>query len=169
MGVTIHFEGQLKHPKAYPLLLDALQEYAVARSWPMKQITEQERTLHRVRNEKDWNYAGTTFGLELSPNENADPLRFEFDKDFYIQEFIKTQFAGSDLHIEVIVLFRLIEPYFEKLDVVDEGEFWETGEVSRLVEHIENCNKALQDMLAKHPKGKGPVRLASGRIVDFMS
>jgi hypothetical protein len=124
MGVTIHFEGRLKHPKAYPLLLDALQEYATTHDWPVKQIPEQERTLRRVRDEKDWDYSGPTFGLELQPDENADPLRFEFDKDFFVQEFIKTQFAGPDLHIAVITLFRLVEPYFDKLEIDDEGEFW---------------------------------------------
>jgi hypothetical protein len=169
MGVTIHFEGRLKHPKAYPLLLDALQEYATKNNWPVVQIPEEHRTLRRVRDEKDWDYSGLTFGLELQPSENADPLRFEFDKDYFVQEFIKTQFAGPELHIEVINLFRLIQPYFDKLDICDEGDFWETSDAKLLVEHIENCDRALQKMLAENPKAKGPVRLPTGRIVDYMS
>ena len=125
--------------------------------------------MKRVRDEKDWDYSGITFGLELQPSESSDPLRFEFDEDFYVQEFIKTQFAGTDLHIEVIELFRLIKPYFDKLEIFDEGEFWETRDANRLIEHIENCDRALQKMLAENPKARGPVRLADGRIVDFMS
>ena len=169
MGVTIHFEGRIKHPKAYPLLLDVLQEYAAVHGWAVKQISEEQRTLERVRDEKDWDYSGITFGLELQPGENSDPLRFEFDKDYFVQEFIKTQFAGVSLHIDVIKLFRLIQSYFDKLDIFDEGEFWETNDAVRLTEHIENCNKALQKMLSENPKAKGPVRLDGGRIVDFMS
>jgi hypothetical protein len=169
MGVTIHFEGRIKHPKAYPLLLDALQEYAAVHNWPLNQILEKQRTLKRVCDEKDWDYSGITFGLELQPSENSDPLRFEFDKNYFVQEFIKTQFAGPDLHVKIIELFRLIQPYFDKLNICDEGEFWETSDASRLTEHIENCDKALQEMLAKNPKARGPVRLADGRIVDFMS
>ena len=169
MGVTIHFEGRLKHPKAYPLLLDALNEYAANHNWPVMQIREEHRTLHRVRDEKDWEYSGLTFGLELQPSENSDPLRFEFDKDYFVQEFIKTQFAGSELHIEVINLFRLIQPYFDKLDICGEGDFWETSDEKLLTEHIENCDRALQKMLVENPKAKGPVRLPDGRIVDYMS
>lgn len=169
MGVTIHFEGRIKHPKAYPLLLDELEELSVQNGWPKKKIDDEVRTLKRVRVEKDWDYTGKTFGLVLQPDENSDPLRFEFDEEYYVQEFIKTQFAGIDVHIAVVELFRKIQPFFENLKISDEGEFWETSDEDVLAEHIENCNKALQEMLTKNPKARGPVRLADGRIVDLMS
>jgi hypothetical protein len=169
VGVTIHFEGRLKHPKAYPLLLDALQEYAATRHWPVTQIPEQHRTLRRVRDEKDWVYSGATFGLVLQPDENADPLRFEFDQHYFVQEFIKTQFAGPNLHIVIVELFRSILPYFYKLNITDEAEFWETGDANRLAEHMQNCHRALQELLAKDPEAKGPVRLPDGRIVDIIT
>jgi len=169
MGVTIHFEGKVKSPAAYTLLMDELREFAASRRWPCESISKDHATLKRVRDEKDWDYSGPTFGLQLHPDENADPLRFEFDRDYYVQEFVKTQFAGTDIHVTIVGLFRHIQPFFERLVVEDEGEFWETSDESVLARHIQRCDEVLQEMLAKHPGARGPVRLDDGRIVDFMS
>ena len=169
MGVTIHFEGRVKTPTAYRLLIDELHDFAAIRGWPCEDISESQTTLKRVRDEKDWDYSGPTFGVQLHPDENADPLRFEFDRDYYLQEFVKTQFAGTATHIVIIDLLKRIEPFFERFIVEDEGEFWETSDESALARHIQRCDEVLQEMLAKHPGARGPVRLASGRIVDFMS
>jgi len=169
MGVTIHFDGRVKTPAAYPLLIDELRDYAASRGWPCESISEQQTTLKRVRDEKNWDYSGPSFGLQLHPDENADPVRFEFDRDYYVQEFVKTQFAGVDTHVAIISLFRRIQPFFELLTVEDEGGFWTTSDESILAEHIRRCDEVLQEMLAKHPGARGPVRLASGRIVDYMS
>ncbi len=169
MGVTIHFEGSLKSPAAYSLLLDELRDYAANHSWPYESISAQQTTLKRVRDEQDWDYSGPTFGLQLHPDVNADPVRFEFDKDYYVQEFVKTQFASVDTHVAIIGLFRRIQPFFELLLVEDEGEYWTTSDESILAEHIRRCDEVLQEMLTKHPGARGPVRLADGRIVDYMS
>ena len=168
MGVTIHFEGRVKTPAAYQLLIDELHEYAASYGWPCESISEHETTLKRVRDERDWDYSGPTFGLQIHADENSDPLRFEFDRDHYVQEFVKTQFAGTDTHIAIIGLLRRIEPFFDRLTVEDEGEFWQTSDESILARHIQRCDEVLQEMLAKHPGARGPVRLADGRIIDFM-
>jgi hypothetical protein len=159
----------LKTPAAYPLLLDELREYAESRGWPCESISERQTTLKRVREERDWDYSGPTLGLQLHPDENSDPLRFEFDRDYYVQEFVKTQFAGVDTHVAIIGLLRSIQPFFERLKVEDEGEFWTTSDESVLAEHIRRCDDILQEMLAKHPGARGPVRLASGALLIFMS
>jgi hypothetical protein len=169
MGVTIHFEGRLKTPAVYSAFLDELRDYAVSHSWPCETIFEQQTILKRVRDEQAWDYSGPTFGLQLLPDPNADPLRFEFDKDYRVQEYVKTQFAGVDTHVAIIGLLRRIQPFFECLTVEDEGEFWATSEESVLATHIQKCNEVLKDLLEKNPGAKGPVRLPNGRIVDYMS
>jgi hypothetical protein len=95
MGVTIHFEGRVKGATAYSLLVDEIREFGASHAWPIEEIPRANRSLKRVRNEQNWDYSGPTFGILLSPDPNCDPLRFEFDNDFYIQEFVKTQFAGD--------------------------------------------------------------------------
>jgi hypothetical protein len=111
---------------------------------------------------------GPTFGVLLLPHHACDSLRFEFDKDYYVQEFVKTQFAGVETHIAIIELFRRIQFFFDGLKIKDEGEFWNKSDENVLEQHMQRCNEVLQEMLA-NPCAKGPVRLPDGRIADYMS
>lgn len=169
MGVTIHFEGKVKGATAYSLLIDELHEFATSHNWKCEELAKSNAVLKRVRDEKPWDYSGPTFGLELWPHQACDPLRFEFDRDYYVQEFVKTQFAGEEIHIAIVELFRRIQFFLEGLNIHDEGEFWHTSDENVLAQHIQRCNEVLQEMLAKNPKAKGPVRLPDGHIADFVS
>jgi hypothetical protein len=169
MGVTIHFEGRVKGATAYSLLIDELREFAASHNWKCEELAKSNAVLKRVRDKKPWDYSGPTFGLQLWPHQACDPLRFEFDRDYYVQEFVKTQFAGEETHIAIVELFRRIQFFFEGLKIHDEGEFWDTSDDNVLAQHIQHCNEALQEMLAKNPKAKGPVRLPDGRIADYIS
>ena len=169
MGVTIHFEGRVKGATAYSLLIDEIREFAASHAWPIEEIPRADRSLKRVRDEQNWDYSGPTFGIVLSAHSECDPLRFEFDEDFYIQKFVKTQFAGAEIHVAIIEFLRRIQPFFDSLKVTDEGDFWDTSDQSVLEQHIDRCNQVLRDLLAKNPKAKGPIRLPDGRIADYMS
>jgi hypothetical protein len=166
MGVTIHFEGRLKSKTAFEQLVFLARKWARREGWPIHEIPNERRTLHRVKNETDWDYSGFTEGVVLQPHHNSEPLRLEFDEDLYIQEFIKTQFAGPAIHLQVVAFLKDIQPCFDELTVTDEGEFWESCDKQRLVELMEGCNRALKDILTKNPKARGPIRLPSGRIAD---
>lgn len=54
MGVTIHFEGQLKDEAAYRDLVGLVSSLAEAERWLTEPIGSGEVTLQRVRDEKDW-------------------------------------------------------------------------------------------------------------------
>jgi hypothetical protein len=60
-----------------------------AEGWPIQPIASGEVTLSRVRDEKDWDYIGPVNGIVIYLHEDCDPVRLEFDRDLYIQEFIK--------------------------------------------------------------------------------
>ena len=53
--------------------------------------------------------------------------------------------------------------------MIDEGEYYESGNVDRLKELIDGCYNAMDEEKEKNPKLEGPVRLKSGRIVDLIS
>ena len=36
--------------------------------------------------------------------------QFEFDKDCYVQEYVKAQFAGVETHVAIIDLLRRVQP-----------------------------------------------------------
>lgn len=166
MGITIHFEGQLKSKPAFEQLVFTARKWAASEGWPISDIPREHRILKRVKNEADWDYSGFTEGLELQPHQNAEPLRLEFDENLYIQEYIKTQFAGPEVHLQVVAFLKDIQPCFSELTVIDEGEFWESENMQRLIDLMEGCNRGLNDILTKNPKARGPQRLPSGRIID---
>lgn len=131
MGVTVHFEGRLRGSADLANLERIVRDFAHSHSWPIREIREQTIVLKRVRNEDPWNYTGATTGIELLPHANCEPLRLEFDNDLYVQEYVKTQYAPSEVHIAVIELLHKVRPYFETIEVDDEGEYFETGELAR--------------------------------------
>jgi hypothetical protein len=121
-----------------------------------------------VRDEKDWDYHGSVRGIEVAPHRDCEPLRLEFDEDQYIQEFTKTQFAPVEVHIQIVELLKQLESNFEELTVDDEGQFYKSGNLHLLKEHRNRCDEVFREYLSK-PGNTGPVRLASGRIVDLTS
>jgi hypothetical protein len=169
MGVTIHYEGRLKGPDSYSRLMEVARAFADREGWRVEPINEVQVTLQRVRDEQDWDYTGPTRGLTILPREDAEPMRLEFDRDLYVQEFVKTQFAPPEVHVKIVALLRALAPQFETLEVDDEGKYWDTDDIETLRRHIWACNRVLAEELKARPGLRGPVRLPSGRIVDYMS
>lgn len=169
MGVTIHFEGRLKDEAAYQDLVNLVSSVASQEYWRSETIDLKEGTLQRVRDEQDWDYTGPTKGIVIYPHDDCEPVRFEFDKDLYFQDWTKTQFAGIGCHLKVIDLLRRVQPYFQELNVEDEGEFWETGSEETLRTHFETIQRVLEEMAREKPHGQIKARGANGRIFDFYS
>src|SRR5882762_2195062 len=132
MGVTIHFFGRLKNIEGLEKMISIAREFAKGKGCEVISLDSEMKLLIRVTDGKAGDYEGPVRGIQFQPDENCDPFVLEFDKDLYIQQFCKTQFAGISTHVEVIQLLRKIEPYFETLVVVDEGEFWETSNINTL-------------------------------------
>jgi hypothetical protein len=132
MGVTIHFEGRLKTVTDLDKVVHLGLEFAKRKSSEVIKLDSNDKLLKRVKYDKDWDYRGEVKGIQFQPHESSDPLVLEFDRDLYIQEYCKTQFAGISTHIEIVPFLREIESYFDNLIIVDEGEFWETNDIKVL-------------------------------------
>jgi len=65
-------------------------------------------------------------------------------------------------------LLHLLESEFASLEVIDEGEYFESGDASVLENHRKRFFETLDEYLAQEDKYYGPVRLESGRIIDAM-
>ena len=85
-----------------------------------------------------------------------------------IQELTKTQFAPKEIHVLITRFLHSVELEFAEIQVVDEGELFETGDISVLEQHRNRFFDALEGYLAQDDKYYGPVRLPNGRIVDVM-
>jgi hypothetical protein len=169
MGVTIHFEGQLNNEAAYQELVGVASSMADAEGWQIETIASGDVTLPRVRDEKDWNYTGPVKGIVIYVHEDCDPVRLEFDRDLYVQEFTKTQFAGVQIHLKVLKLLKAIEPFFRNLTVEDDGEWWETQDTANLEEHMARVQQVIDEELRKAPSTQVKVKTPSGRIMDFLT
>ena len=168
MGVTIHFEGQLTDEAAFDSLVETASKYAQSLKWDVETINEAETTLYRVVDESDVNYVGPTKGLLIHPDPNSEPLRLEFDKDLVIQEYVKTQFAPIAIHKQVVGLLQELQAYFRELEVIDEGEYFESGDDSVLAHHFERFFEVHRQYLEESDKYQGPVRTEGGRILDLV-
>lgn len=167
MGVTIHFEGRLRGEASLAAALALAREFSDDHQWSCQSIDEPEVTLMRVSDEERREYVGPIKGLVIQPHENSEPFRLEFDRDLYVQNFCKTQFAPIEVHVQLVELLNLLKPLFENLDVFDEGEYFETGDLDSLTRHRNRCSEVIDDLLAQSDKNTGPIRLDSGRIVDL--
>jgi hypothetical protein len=169
LGITIHFEGTLCDHAAYERVVHAARKLAEQDGWEWQVINENSAILRRVRNERDDDYTGPTRGIVVYPHENSEPLRLEFDRDLFVQEYIKTQFAPIEVHVKLIRLLKEIAPQFVQLTVVDEGEYWDTQDVDALATHLEACFRAIGEQLSSRSDLQGPVRLTNRRIADLVS
>lgn len=168
MGITVHFEGKLKDEASFKAICSKAEAFAKEMEWPFSLISEQEVKLERTRDEEDWDYIGPVKGVEIFPHEACEPFRLEFDKDLYIQEFTKTQFAPVEIHVLLIDFLRSNLEMFESIEVIDEGEFFDTNDLELLNKHLQACNAQLEQYLEQPDKYYGPVKLENGRIVDLM-
>jgi hypothetical protein len=168
-GVTIHYEGRAKDAQAVQAILRTVREEAAQRGWQVREASDKNASLKRVVNEKDVLYTGPIAGVVVLPAATSEPMYIQLDSNGFMQDFVKTQFAGSAVHISVIAFLRKLQPHFESLTVEDEGEYWETRDATKLQAHIDKVNSMIDEMKRTKPGLKGPVTLPSGRIVDLMS
>jgi hypothetical protein len=168
MGVTIHFEGQLKSDYDFDNVMTIAKDFASENKMESNFFNESIKKLERVKDEKDWDYEGPVKGIKIQPDDNTDPLWLEFDKDNYIQEYCKTQFADINIHILLINFFKQIQPYFNNLIVIDEGEYWETNNKNKLQDFFDNYFNAAEKEKSENSKLDGPYRLENGRLIDLM-
>jgi hypothetical protein len=168
MGVTIHFEGRLKKDDYFDTIIKIATDFSKKYDMNYLHFEESSKFLERVKNEKDWNYEGSTKGIKIQPDSNSDPLWIEFDNDYYIQEYCKTQFSETNVHIKIVELLKEIEPYFEQLIVMDEGGFWETQNIELLKQRFNECFTAIEKTKLENSHLSGPYKVKGERIVDLM-
>ncbi len=167
-GVTIHFEGEAKNDKAIDAIITEATAFAAKRGWRVESASKAKGELERVKDDKSVKYVGPIRGIILYPHAMCEPVYLQFGSDHAMQDFVKTQFAGADVHIAVIELLRLLKPKFSRLKVEDEGEYWETGNRSKLEQHISTVNRMIKDIIREKPSARGPVKLKDGRMVDII-
>ena len=167
-GVTIHYEGYATSTNAVGLVISSATAFAKKHGWAVKGASADKGKLERVVDEKNKDYEGRITGIVIYPGKNCEPLYLQFGDDLFMQDYTKTQFAGPAVHLDIIALFDELKPHFRKLDILDEGEYWETRNRAVLEKHIATVNKMIEEIKRQKPQTKGPFTLPSGRIADVI-
>lgn len=154
MGVTIHYSGQLRNPDRLEDVIALAEKLAKDSCWDFEPLERGDR--------------GQAVGFVAYPHQDCEPLRFEFGEDFKVRGWVKTQFAGPDVHVAVVSFLRQIRPIIGRLGVRDEGEYWETGSLEKLHEHVNTINRIIREMQDEKPGIRVKVRQLDGRIVDVI-
>lgn len=137
MGLTIHYSGKLRNPAILPSLIEEAADISQTMQWPYEVIDKTPDV--------------PVGGILIAP-EGSEPLWLTFHEEgfmcnpmlyAYVQEvegkgipqeaeqwlFTKTQYAGVEVHMALIRLMRhLSQKYFEKFEVHDESQYWETND-----------------------------------------
>ena len=165
-GVTIHYEGTAVSPDAVAKILAAVSSFAKKKNWKIEEASAVKGRLQRVIDEKDKDYEGKITGVVVRVADNCEPLHFQFGEDLFMQDYVKTQFAGAEVHIQIVELLESLRPFFAKIEVVDEGDYWDLHDKEVLQGHIAKINSMIEDLKKKNPTAQGQVKLKSGRIAD---
>lgn len=167
-GVTVHYEGTASSPDAVVKILAAVTAFAKKRNWKVEDASATAGRLQRVIDEKDKDYEGRITGVVVRISDSCEPLHFQFGDDLFMQDHVKTQFAGAEVHIQIVELLESLRPHFKRIDVNDEGEYWNTHDKAVLERHIGKINSVIEDIKKKNPRAQGPLRMKSGRITDVV-
>lgn len=154
MGVTIHYSGQLKNPARLEDVIVLAENLARESNWAFSRIESVD--------------AGHAAGFVAFPHRDCEPLRFEFGDDFRVRSWVKTQFAGLEVHVDVVSFLKQIRRLIGRLGVRDEGEYWETGSKEKLREHMDTINGVIREMKEEKPSIRVAVREPDGRIIDVI-
>lgn len=163
MGITIHYSGIIG-PEKYPLLEEILVSQCKANSWHFDKTIQMQSARHFPA--KFFKRKSDRPRIDILPHPECEPLMFQFDYDWSISSWVKTQFAPSETHVQIVELLQLCATYFSEFDIVDEGEYAETGSLVILQEHREHITEMLSQYFANG--GVGPLKMDDGRIVDCM-
>lgn len=153
MAITIHYKGKIKDITQRVAITEEMEDICKSLGWKYSTIKRGTETClayqytdepHPNGEKVDVKFSGIIFtppGAETVVMMISDggwivnPLALshfgnnsanEF-KEFAYSQFVKTQFAGPEIHIALIKLFKyLSSKYFDFFEVNDEADYWET-------------------------------------------
>lgn len=137
MGLSIHYSGTIKNISLVPLLAEEVQDVCTVLHWN-----------YHIFDDEDFK------GICFSPPE-CEPVFLTFDNNGILCSPVlwqlkiepittistKTQYAGLQTHVAVIKLLKHIEArYFCEFELIDEGDYWESGDVAVLQKQFDRYN-----------------------------
>ena len=165
MGLSIYYSGKIKDAASLPLLIEEVKDVAIVNKWkyrvsgssfPNNTLDNQEHL------EPIYGICFTPPNCEtvsitfLSNGVMACPSQIKFfgnSKNQAVRNhiytlFTKTQYAGMIIHALIINLFKYLNgKYFKDFKMIDEGEYWETGDENVLRQQFHEYDTLLDNFV----------------------
>lgn len=173
-GVTIHYQGELRPGVTLQQLTDSACQAATDRSWQCVLVSGDEipmldrRTADSIKRlDQATDVAAEARGAVIYADPMCEPLYLVFGARRRIDNSVKTQFAGAEVHIGIVEVLAAIKPYFAQLTVDDEGGYWQTRDRAKLTAAIAAVDAQLAEAQRRDPSAIGPMKTSGGRIIDL--
>lgn len=146
MGLSFHYSGSIAKPEFLPELIEEIQDIAKVYSWKYNVYEQQFPENAFAKSGYNQNIYGISFtplNCEtisvsfLSNGRMSDHPHLIFfgktndqaESEYLYMLSVKTQYAGAELHMLIIQLFRYLNSkYFADFKLSDEGQYWETND-----------------------------------------
>jgi hypothetical protein len=161
MGITIHYRGRFNKNAHLFEMIEEVVDIAEIYGWEYSIFEKDFSNNSSGKDEHD----GEIYGLNIIPPQ-SEPLYLSFLSNGMMSNYVdlkfrdedannkkgqrlswlstKTQYAGVDTHKLIIHLLKYLSgKYFEKLEVHDEAEYWETEDEKRCKAHFRRMNELL--------------------------
>ena len=179
MGVTIHYRGRLNEVGQLAKLCDEMADIAAAMGWETTRLDDDwerpadARLRHTSKGAQIDGHLGLK-GILLRPDVDAESLSFFFDREGNLRSMmdvvmivdgtlkpqdawvsVKTQFASPEVHAWIIGLLKYVKKrYISDLQVSDEGQYWETGDIRILRERMEFLGEKIEQLASHLSRGR---------------
>lgn len=122
LAVTIHFEGTALSQDQHKII-EFIETFARNHSWNI--------------NEKD------SARIVVTPHPKSESIAISLNNKQKFSGSVKTAFATSDVHKQVVKLFYELKPMMRNLSIEDESGYW--------LEYVDHISKINKNSITKFP------------------
>jgi hypothetical protein len=192
MGLTIHYSARISNKKRIPELTDEIADICRSLEWKShlfdKVVTVPAAVAPKEPGKgdtKDIHLLGILFtppkcetvfftftpSGRLSSFINLELAESIGDSKYLYMNHVKTQFASPDTHVALVMLFKYLEQkYALKMEVNDEGDYWETLDKLVLEQHFDRYRQLFDVVQAalENYNGPGPANSSPGALANLL-
>lgn len=193
MGISIHYKGKIDNTEQIKELTNKLMNFASGIGWQYAILDEDWNTQSNAVLTHDEDCAEIKGhlglkGIQLNPSGDSEPVYFFFDSDGNLRSpmniilildgaitpekawiSVKTQSSSAEDHVLIVGLLKYVNSnYISSLEVIDEGEYWVTGDYQILQEKMRFIQEKIEFVSGKLSSGffNDISSLSADEIVD---
>jgi hypothetical protein len=160
MGLSIHYSGKFNKKAVLSDLIDEVKDIVETFNWEYK-VHQKSFPINKLDSHS---YDGEIYGISFTPPE-CETISISFlsnyrmssnihlklygksESEFLYMLSCKTQFSCPSIHKSIIQLFHHLckRDYFEELKLIDDGEYWRSGDEGLLEQKFKENGDLIDD------------------------